>query len=200
VTEVGFQALARIVIEWDERLPALATLGMDIVPHPLVAALVAVLGLQPPPQLLDGVPLLPRCFLIAGEDRIQDRLERIQNGRRRLEPAVTLRLWRGQDLANLASRMMEATSQLANAQPVHEMRSSHVGILVHRDHPPPPCSWTWCTSIQEVSGWARFRRGFALVGGSGLDEDYQAIPSDVVKAFVVVLTVLVAEITKVVEE
>ena len=162
VTEVGFQALARIVIERDERLPALATLSTDIVPYPLIAALVAVLGLQPPPQLLHRVPLLTRRLLVAGQDRIQDRLERIQDGRRRLEPAVTLRLWRGQDLANLASRMMEPTSQLANAQPVHEMRSSHLGILVQRNHPPPPCSWTWCTSIQEVCGWARFRRGFAL--------------------------------------
>lgn len=45
VPEVGFQALARVVSERDERLPVLATLGADIVPQPLIAALVAVFGL-----------------------------------------------------------------------------------------------------------------------------------------------------------
>jgi hypothetical protein len=174
VTEVGFQALARIVIERDKRLTALAALGTHIVPHPLIAALIAVLRLQPPPQLLHGVPLLAWRLLVAGQDGIDDRLEGIDNRRRRLEPAVALGLWRRQNLADLASRMMEPTGQLANAQPVHEMRSSHMAIFVHRDHPPPPCSWVWCTSIQEVCGWARFRRGFCLEGGSGFDEDYHS--------------------------
>jgi len=176
VTKVGFQTLAGIVIERDERLAALAALSADIMPHPLIAALVAVLGLQPPPELLHRVPLLARRLLVAGEDGIENRLERIQDGGCPFEPAVPLGLWRGQDLADLASRMMEPTGQLANAHPVYEMRSSHMGILVHRDHPPPPCRWTWCTSLQEVCGWARFRRGFCLEGGSGLGEDYHPSP------------------------
>jgi hypothetical protein len=47
--------------------------------------------------------------------------------------------------------MMKLPGERANAEPI-AMGSTNAGILVHRDHPSPPCSWSWCTSLQEVAG------------------------------------------------
>jgi hypothetical protein len=174
VTEVGLKTLPWIMVQWNKGLAVLPFLGTHVAPDALVTTAITMLLLQPPPQLLRGVPLLGRRLLIGSEDGVDNRLEWIQDRERRFQPDITLRFRHRQDLADLPSRMMEKTSQLADAQPVYKMCSADTRILVHRDHPSPPCSWSWCTSLQEVlRGWARFRRAFLLGGGSELDEHFQ---------------------------
>jgi hypothetical protein len=166
VTEVGFEALARIVVQRDERLALPLMAAADIEPHAFIATAIAVLLLQPPPQLARRMPLLARRLLVALEDRVNDRLEWIENRRRRPEPQVPLGFRRGEDLPDLTPRMVKQPGQRLDAQPVHKMRPSDASVLVHRDHPSPPCCWyQWCTSLQEALRGARFRRGSCHIGG-----------------------------------
>src|SRR5580658_2796005 len=63
--------------------------------------------------------------------------------------------------------MVKAPSQFPNAHAI-AVRQTNARVLVHRNHPLPPCSWNTgqCTSLQEASwGWDRFQRGiWAQVG------------------------------------
>src|SRR5438132_14120115 len=96
------------------------------------------------------MPLLARRLLIVSQDAVDEVFVGIQNRGRRVEPDVAFWLWHRQDLADLPPRMMEKPGKLANAHSVDEMSSADTCKFVHRDHPSPPCSWTWCTSLQEA--------------------------------------------------
>lgn len=161
MTEVGLETLPGVMVEWNKCLAVLPLLGTHVAPDTIVTAAITVLLLQPPPQLLRGVPLLGRRLLIAGQNGVNNGLEWIQNRGRRFEPDIMLRFRHRQDLADLPPRMMEKTSQLADAEAVDKVCPANTCILVHRDHPSPPCSWSWCTSLQEV-----------LTGGSVFDEHF----------------------------
>jgi hypothetical protein len=140
VTEVGFEPLAGIVIERNERHALRPSLGQQILPDALVAAGVVVLVAQTAENLGDRVPLLAGRVLVGLNDGVDDRLERIDHRRHR--PALVLfGLGLGQDVANLPPRMMKLAGQLANAQLVDAMRLSDARVLVHLDHPPPPVAW-----------------------------------------------------------
>jgi hypothetical protein len=65
----------RIVIEGNERFASLQPLAAHIMTHPFIATSVAVLLLEPAPQLHDRVLLLARRLLIAGQDLIDDGLQ-----------------------------------------------------------------------------------------------------------------------------
>jgi hypothetical protein len=79
VTEVGFEPLAGVVVQRDKRLASRQVLGKHVMTDALVAAGIAVLGAQPPENLGDRVPLLARRVGIGPEDRVDDRLERIDD-------------------------------------------------------------------------------------------------------------------------
>jgi hypothetical protein len=140
--EVGLDALARIVVERDERLPCAVSLPPHIQAHPIVTARVAVLLLQTPKQLRRRVPLLARRLLIGRQDRVKDLLERLKNRRGRVESNIPFRLGVGENLADLPPRMVKLSGQRFDAQPIHRMGSANTSKFVHRDHPSPPCSWT----------------------------------------------------------
>ena len=162
MAKIGFQTLARIVVEGDERLARAALLAGDIQPHAVVAAGVVVLGVQTAIDLGGGVLLLGRSLFIGVQDGIDDRFERIEHRGKRAS-LVRLGLGMTEDLADLAPGVMKASRQFADAHLVHTMGAADACIFVHSDHPPPPCSWTrlWCTSLQEaVEGGTVFGKDF----------------------------------------
>jgi hypothetical protein len=140
VAEVRFETLARIVVQRDERLAPPRGLPIDIAADPVVAAGVAVLVAQPPVDLGSGVLLLGRRRHVGLQDHLDHRLERIED-RRHWSPLIRLGFGLGEDLANLASRMMKPPRQFADAHLVNGVGSPNTCILVHRHHPLPPCSW-----------------------------------------------------------
>lgn len=181
MAEVGFETLARIVVERDERLPVDPTLGTQITTNPVIAARVSMLVAQTAKDLGRRVALLPRRLFIGTDQRVDDRFEKIQD--RRSWPAlIRLGLGMSKDLADFVPRMMELASQLPNAQLVVSVGLSDTCIFVHCDHPPPPCSWSpaRATSVQEVAGggsvfdkhflpgWARIGRALPLGSAGGL--------------------------------
>ena len=140
VAEVGFKPLSGVVVERNKRRALGPPLGEEVLPDALVAAGVVVLVAQAPENLGDGVPLLAGSLFIAAQNRVDDRLEGIDDRRQR--PALVLfGLGLTQDLANLPPRMMKFAGQLPNAQLFEAMRLSNTGVLVHLDHPPPPGAW-----------------------------------------------------------
>jgi len=140
-TEVTLQALAGVVIERDERRRRRGPLAADVVADAFVAAGVAVFVAQPADDLGDGVALLARRGFIGAEDRVDDGFEGIDH--RGDGPAsIGLGLGLGEDLADLAARVMEASGQFADAHPVDAMGVANACVLVHRDHPPPPAAGT----------------------------------------------------------
>lgn len=153
VAEVGFEALARIVVERDERLPRSGALAPHIAADAVITAGVAMLVAEPPKDLGGSVLLLGWCRRIDLKNRLNDRLERIDD-RRRWLPLIGLGFSLGEDLADFTSGMMKLPRQLANAHLAAAMRMANACIFVHRDHPPPPVSWIpWrCTSLQEIAG------------------------------------------------
>jgi hypothetical protein len=108
------------------------------------------------------VPLLPGCMLVGAVHVVNDRLEGIENRRRRGASRVGFGLGVAEDLLDLAARVMEQSRQLSDAEFFDRVRPADACVFVHPDHPAPPCSWTpkRCTSLHEVCwGWTRFRRG-----------------------------------------
>jgi hypothetical protein len=161
MAEVGLQALAGIVVQGNERLALLALLAGDVPPHAVVTAGVVVLGLQPAKDLGGGVLLLGRSVLIGLQDGIDDGFERIDH-RGQWATLIRFGLGLAEDLPDLAAGVMKASRQFADAQLVHAIGAANTCILVHLDHPPPPCSGTplRCTSLQE-----------AVEGGTVFDKD-----------------------------
>lgn len=165
MAEVGFETLAGVVVERDEGLGRARLLRADIQPDAFGAAGVAVLVAEAAEELGGGVPLLRGRLRVGTEDVVDERLERIEKGRRCRAPGVGPGLGVAEDLADLAARVMEAACQFTDAKLLNGVCPADVCVLVHLDHPAPPCSWTpkRCTSLQEMRwGWARFRRGCCL--------------------------------------
>lgn len=108
VAEVGFEALAGSVGERDEGLGRPRLLSADIEADPFGAAAVAVLGAEPAADLGGGVALLARRLLIGAQDGVDQRLERIEDRRRRRRPAVRRGLGLAENLADLAARVLKA--------------------------------------------------------------------------------------------
>lgn len=140
MAEVRLQPLPRIVVQRDEGLTLRPPLGKDILPHAVVAAVVAVLVAQTTKDLGHRVPLLPRRGLVATENRVDHRREWIDH-RGHPSALVLLGLGLSQDLPDLAARVMKPPGELANAQLIEPMRLAYACIFVHLDHPPPPVSW-----------------------------------------------------------
>jgi hypothetical protein len=163
VAEVGFEALAGIVVQRDEGLGRARLLAADIEANPFGTAAIAVLVAEATEDLGSGVALFGRRVFIGMEDVVDEELERIDNRGQRLLPCVGLGLGLAEDLADFAAGVMELAGQFADTQLVDGMGSADTCVFVHLDHPSSPCSWTpkGCTSLQEMCwGWARFRRGF----------------------------------------
>jgi hypothetical protein len=140
VTEVGFEPLARIVVERNERRALGPSLAQQVLPDALVAAGVVVFVAQTPENLGNRVPLLARRLLVGADDGVDDGFEGIDDGRHR-PPLIRLGLRLTEDLPNLPPGMVKLAGQLANAQLVNAMRLSDARVLVHLDHPPPPVAW-----------------------------------------------------------
>jgi hypothetical protein len=162
VAEVRFETLARIMVERDERLAGARTLAPNVESYALRAAAIAVLIAEAAKDPGGRVPLLARCVGIGAKDVADDGLERIEDRGRGLGTGVRSRLGVAEDLANLATGVMELACQFTDAEFFDNMRPADTCVLVHLDHPSPPCSWPpkRCTSLQEES-W----------GGPELDED-----------------------------
>jgi len=137
VPEVGFEPLARFVIERYECL-TLATLeAAHITANAIVTTGVAVLVPQTAKQLGHRVPLFARRRLVGLKNLVDHRFERIHHRRHR-PPPIWLRLRLCENLADLPPRMMKPAGQLADAQLLDQMSPPNACILVHLDHPPPP--------------------------------------------------------------
>jgi hypothetical protein len=137
VAEVALQPLARIVVQRDEGFTLVHILGQDVEPHTLIGAAIAVLVTEAAKNLGGGVALFAWRLLILLEDSVDDRLEGIKD--RRQGPALILLGFRmGEDRADLASRMMKAACQLADAHLLLAVGLANACILFHVDHPPPP--------------------------------------------------------------
>ena len=108
VPEIALGTLTRIMVERDKRLHPAPLLAANIETYPFLAAGVAVFVAQAAKDFSGGVPLLARSILVRLQDRIDRRLERIENRGRRL-PRISLRLRLPEDLTDLAPRVMEAT-------------------------------------------------------------------------------------------
>jgi hypothetical protein len=134
VTEVGFEALARIVVERNEGLALLALLTADVAADAVVAPRVIVLGSQAAKNLGGGVSLFTRGLLVGFQDSVDDRLEGIDNRRQRA-PLIRFGFRLGEDLADFAPRVMEPACKFADAHLVHAMSTSDACVFVHLDHP-----------------------------------------------------------------
>ena len=141
VAEVGLEALARVVVERDEGLRPSTALAPEVVADALVAAGVAVFVAQPAGDLGDRVALLAWCGFVGADDLVDDRLERVDDRGQRSAP-VGLGLGLGEDIADLAPRVMKPAGQFADAHLVHEVGPADACVLVHLDHPLPPVVWT----------------------------------------------------------
>src|SRR5262249_36245872 len=126
--------------ERDESLAPPWRLPVHIATHAVVTASIAVLVAQPPIDLGSGVLLLGRRRCVRLQDRLDHRLERIKDRWHR-PPLIGLRFGLGQNLANFAVVVVKPPRQFADTQLVDEMSTPNACILVHRDHPPPPCNW-----------------------------------------------------------
>jgi hypothetical protein len=176
VAEVGFEALAGIVVEGDKGLGRSRLPGANVEANALGTARVVVLVAETTEDLGGGMALLPWRGLIGAKDVVDEGLEGIENRRRPLPARIRFRFGLAEDLADLAAGVMELACQFPDAEFFDGMGSADTCVLVHVDHPSPPCSWTpkRCTSLQEACwGWARFRRGFWPGGGPVLDEGFQ---------------------------
>jgi hypothetical protein len=134
VTEVGFEALARIVVERNKGLELPALLAADVTADAVIAPRVVVLGAQAAKNLGGGVPLFTRSLLIGFQNGVDNRLEGIDNRRQRAA-LVRFGLRSREDLADFVSRMMEPACQFADAHLVHAMSASDACVFVHLDHP-----------------------------------------------------------------
>lgn len=79
VAEVGFQALAGIVVQRNEGLAVLPLARPHVKPDAFVATRVAMFLSQPPPELAGRVPLFARRLFIVRHELIDDWLERLEN-------------------------------------------------------------------------------------------------------------------------
>src|SRR5581483_12518531 len=119
--------------------PALLEVAADRV----VAAGVAVLGHQPPEDLLGGMPLLTRGRLVGRHDGIDDLAEGAEHrGGPRPRPGLADRLGGLQRLENGLGRGMELVGDLADGEAI-AMELANAGIVVHRKHPRPPAAAAW---------------------------------------------------------
>jgi len=141
VAEVTLQALPRIVVEGDEGCLRGPCLGQHVLPDALVATGVGVFVAQAAEDLGNGVPLLAGRLRVGVQDGVDEGFEGIDNGRHDAT-AVRLGLGLGEDLADLAARVMKAAGQFADAHLVHAMRATNACVFVHLDHPPPPAAGT----------------------------------------------------------
>ena len=134
-TEIGFQALARIVAQGDKRLALTPPLAGQVAPDLVVAPAIGMLGTQPTIELHGRVPLLGRGFLIGFEDLVDDAVEGAQHGCR---SHLTARVgsWFGvvENLPHLVTRMVKGASDGSNAHAI-PMGQTDPCVLVHRDHP-----------------------------------------------------------------
>lgn len=137
VPEVGFQSLARFVIQRNERLALAALEAAHITANAIVAAGVTMFVAQATKQLGHRVPLLARRRFVGPENLVDHRLERIDHRRHR-SPPVRLGLRLCENLADLPPRVMKPAGQLSDAQLLDRMGPPNARILVHLDHPPPP--------------------------------------------------------------
>ena len=80
VTEVGLEASSREMPERDEGLAMPAAVLEDVALDLGVAAGVVVLVAEATMDLGGGVPLLGRGVLVVGEDAVDDRLDRAEQG------------------------------------------------------------------------------------------------------------------------
>ena len=175
VAKVAFQALAGIVIQRDKGLRYANALE-QVQSHALVGAGEAMLVAETAKDFGRGMPLLAGGLFIVLDDGVDDGFERINEQGQRAA-LIGLRFRVVEDLANLAAGVVKASRQFADAQVFLAVGLANACVLVHADHPPPPCSWApWrCTSIQEVAGvgpfstwisafrWVRIRRGLPAV-------------------------------------
>jgi hypothetical protein len=102
MAEVRFETLAGVVIERDERRRLRSALAADVIADALVATGVAVLVAQAAHDLGDRMPLFTGRRLVGAEDRVDDRLEGIDDGHHgsaSIGPGLGL----GEDLADLAA-------------------------------------------------------------------------------------------------
>jgi len=135
VAEVRFKPLAWIARERDKRLDVQALHFANVAAHGIVAAQVTVLVAQPLEDATVGMPLLGRRLFIIGENLLDDVMKAAELGRPRFAgPSKRLRLWVGQNFANLASRMVKSAGDGVNAHAV-AMGLANACIYVHREHP-----------------------------------------------------------------
>ena len=134
VTEVGFEALARIVVKRNEGLELLALLTADIAPDAIVAPGVVVLGLQAAKNLGGGMPLFTRGLMVGFQNDVDNRLKGIDDRGHRA-PLIRFGFRHGEDLADFAPRVMEPASQFSDTHLVHAMSASDTCVFVHLDHP-----------------------------------------------------------------
>jgi hypothetical protein len=107
VTEVRFQALARVVVQRDKSLRRAWLLAADIQANPFGPAGVAMFVAEAAEELGGRVPLLPGCLLVGAEQVVNDRLEGIENRWRRGAPRVGFGLGLAEDLPDLAAGVMK---------------------------------------------------------------------------------------------
>ena len=78
VSEIGFEALAWEMSQWDERFLMPASMLTQITLHLGIPAAVVMLVAKAPEELCGGVPLLGRGGFVVDEDLVDDRLDRPQ--------------------------------------------------------------------------------------------------------------------------
>jgi hypothetical protein len=175
VTEIGFEPKPRWMGQGNKGFTVPLAMRAEVALDLAVASRVTVFTAKAAKHLLGGVPLLGRGVLVLGQDLVDDRLERPQNGCGAV-PGLTsgygLRLL--QDLADLGPRVMESARNLADAHGI-AMRSADCSVIVHRKHildlrgvvfrEENHCTRRvlWGGSVlgaHFAPGWVRFRRSF----------------------------------------
>ena len=133
--EVELHPASRSMVQRNECLPLVRTVGGDIPLHLGIAALVPLLSLQPPVDPRCRMPLLGRLLFIRLQDLIDPGLKWAQLGSRiRLAPAIRPRLRALQNLPNLLPRMMVHLGQTPDAHPF-PVGLSNPRVIVQLQHP-----------------------------------------------------------------
>jgi hypothetical protein len=134
VSEIGFEALAREMSQWDERFLMPTAVLAHISLHLRVAAAVAMFIAEASEDLSSGVPLLGRSGFVVDQDLVDDRLEWPEPG----GPTVPcqrlgMRVRMHESMPHGPSRVSELTGDLPDGQTIAQ-GSPNRAIIIHGNH------------------------------------------------------------------
>jgi hypothetical protein len=133
VAEIGLEALSREMAEGDESLSMTAAMLEHITLDLGIAAGIGVLIAEASMDLGGGVPLLVRCVLVVGENAIDDRFDRAEEGSLAVPGRRDGRLGMVEDMPDGLASVSKLAGDLPDGHAIATSPSNRA-IVVHREH------------------------------------------------------------------